>query len=95
MKTVFKVRVVTRDVFTDMFARFRSIIGGRVKAYEKTIQQALEEAYEELLKEFPDVINVKFGTTEMINDGAEIIVYGEVTDERYLAYIEKKKKEFK
>jgi uncharacterized protein YbjQ (UPF0145 family) len=95
MKTVFKVRVVTRDVFTDMFSRFRSIIGGRIKAYEKTIQQALEEAYEELLKDFPDVINVRFGTTEMINDGAEIIVYGEVTDERYLAYIQKKKKEFK
>jgi len=95
MKTVFKVRVVTRDVFTDMFSRFRSIIGGRIKAYEKTIQQALEEAYEELLKDFPDVINVRFGTTEMINDGAEIIVYGEVTDERYLTYREKKKKEFK
>jgi uncharacterized protein YbjQ (UPF0145 family) len=33
-KTVFKVRVVTKDVLTDAFARFKSIIGGRIKAYE-------------------------------------------------------------
>ncbi len=83
MKTVFKVRVVTKDMFTDMFARFRSIIGGRVKAYEKVISDAIQDAYNELLKEYPDIKNIRFGTTEMIKDGAEIIIYGEVTDEEY------------
>ena len=80
MKTVFKVRVVTKDVVSDMFARFRSIIGGRVKSYEKVIQEALEDAYNELKSEYPNVKNVRFGTTEMISDGAEIVVYGEVED---------------
>ena len=83
MKTVFKVRVVTRDMITDFFARFKSILGGRVKSYEKAIQQAIDEAYKEMLKEYPNVKNVRFGTTEMLSDAAEIIVYGEVTDKEY------------
>lgn len=90
-KTVFKVRVITKDVLTDTFARFKSIIGGRIKAYEKVIQTALEDAYHELLLEFPNVKNVMFGTTEMISDGAEIVVYGEVSDEEYKKYILKKR----
>ena len=85
MKTVFKVRVVTRDMITDFFARFRSIIGGRVKVYEKAIQQALDEAYRELLKEYPNIQNIKFGTTEMLSDAAEIVVYGDISDEDYAA----------
>ena len=84
-KTVFKVRVVTRDMITDFFARFRSIIGGRVKAYEKAIQQALDESYQELLKEYPNIQNIKFGTTEMLSDAAEVVIYGDVTDEEYAA----------
>jgi uncharacterized protein YbjQ (UPF0145 family) len=91
VKTVFKVRVITKDVLTDAFARFRSIIGGRVKAYEKAIQDALEDAYHELVLEFPDVKNVMFGTTELIADGAELIVYGEVSDAEYKRYILKKR----
>lgn len=87
VKTVFKVRVITKDVLTDAFARFRSIIGGRVKAYEKAIQDGLEDAYHELVLEFPDVKNIRFGTTEMIADGAELIIYGEVSDEEYKRYI--------
>lgn len=77
MRTVFSVRVVTRDMITDFFARFKSMWGGRVKSYEKAIQSALEEAYEELRQKYPDVKNVRFGTTEMLDDAAEIIVYGE------------------
>jgi uncharacterized protein YbjQ (UPF0145 family) len=87
VKTVFKVRVITKDVITDAFARFRSIIGGRVKAYEKAIQEGLEDAYHELVLEFPDVKNVRFGTTEIISDGCELIIYGEVSDIEYKKYV--------
>jgi len=83
MRTIFKVRVITRDMITDFFARFRSILGGRVKAYEKAIQEAIDDAYEELIKEYPNVQNVRFGTTEMLDDACEIIIYGEVTEDEY------------
>jgi uncharacterized protein YbjQ (UPF0145 family) len=86
MKTVFKVRVVTRDMITDFFARFRSVMGGRVRAYEQAIQEAIDEAYDELIKEFPNIQNVRFGTTEMLSDACEIIIYGEVSDGDYEKY---------
>jgi uncharacterized protein YbjQ (UPF0145 family) len=76
-------------MITDFIARFKSILGGRVKQYERAIQEGLDDAYAELLWEYPDVKNVRFGTTEMISDGCELIVYGEVED----AVWEKKQKE--
>ena len=83
MRTVFSVRVLTKDMITDTFATWRSIIGGRVKSYEKVIAKALGESYDELYNRFPNIKNVRFATTEMIKDGCEIIAYGEVTDEEY------------
>ena len=78
MRLVFKVRVLTKDAFTDTFASFKSIIGGRIKAYEKLIERAIQEASDELYKQYPKVKNVRIATTEMIKDGCEIIVYGEI-----------------
>jgi len=92
VQTVFKVRVLTRDMITDFFARFRSILGGRVKAYEKAIQEAIDGAYAELKEEYPNIQNVRFGTTEMLNDACEIILYGEVTDDEYKRVKEKNKR---
>lgn len=80
MKTVFVVRVVSRDIITDFVSRFRSILGGRVRAYERAIQEGLESAYEELKTKYPNITNVRFGTTEMMSDACEIILYGEVPD---------------
>lgn len=92
MRTVFRVRVLTKDMITDTFATWRSIIGGRVKSYEKVIERALEEAYNELYEAYPNVKVVRFATTEMIRDGCEIIVYGEVTDDEYEAGKKRKDK---
>jgi uncharacterized protein YbjQ (UPF0145 family) len=82
-KTIFKVRVLSRDMISDFMARFRSILGGRVKVYEKAISESIEEAYNELITEYPNIKNVKFGTTEMLSDACEIVIYGDVTDEEY------------
>jgi uncharacterized protein YbjQ (UPF0145 family) len=87
VKTVFRCRVVTKDVITDAFARFRSIIGGRVKAYEKAIQENLEDAYHELLLEFPNIQNIKFNTVEVQSDAMELVIYGEISDTEYKTYI--------
>jgi len=81
MKTIFVVRVISRDIITDFVSRFRSILGGRVRAYERAIQEGIEFAYDELRTKYPMVINVRFGTTEMMSDACEIILYGEVPDD--------------
>lgn len=90
--TVFKVRVITKDLIKDTFARFKSIFGGRVKSYELAIQEGLEDAYAEMLRDFPRVKNIRFGTTEMLKDGAEIILYGEVPYSDYMKYMKNKEK---
>lgn len=77
MRTVFSVRVITKDMVSDFFARMKSLIGGRIKSYEVLIQTALEEMSAELRKKYPDIKNLHIATTEMIKDGAELIIYGE------------------
>ena len=76
MKVVFAVRVVTKDMISDFFGRMKSLIGGRIKSYEKLIQETLEEMYNELAIKYPDISNISIATTEMISDGAELIMYG-------------------
>lgn len=44
MRTVFEVRVVTKNIFSDLLAKYKSILGGRVKCYEEIIKSALEDA---------------------------------------------------
>ena len=83
MKTVFSVRVLTKDMISDTFAKWKSVIGGRIKRYERLIAEGLEDAYSSLLEKYPNVKNIRFGTTEIMKDGCEIIIYGEVTDEEY------------
>jgi len=78
MRTVFVVRVVTKDMITDFFARFKSMVGGRIISYENLIRESLEDMEKELRTKYPSVRNVRFGTTEMIKDGAELILYGEI-----------------
>lgn len=77
MKEVFIVRVVTKDMISDFFARMKSLIGGRIKSYELLLQETLEEMYDELVKKYPNIQNIKIATTEMIKDGAELIMYGQ------------------
>jgi uncharacterized protein YbjQ (UPF0145 family) len=77
MKEVFIVRVMTKDMISDFFARMKSLIGGRIKSYEILIQETLEEMYNELIKKYPNIQNIKIATTEMIKDGAELIMYGQ------------------
>jgi len=76
MKEVFIVRVITKDMISDFFARMKSLIGGRIKSYEILIQETLEEMYNELVTKYPNIQEIKIATTEMIKDGAELIMYG-------------------
>jgi len=76
MKEVFIVRVITKDMISDFFARMKSLIGGRIKSYEILIQETLEEMYNELVTKYPNIQKIKIATTEMIKDGAELIMYG-------------------
>ena len=82
MKVVFAVRVITKDMISDFFARIKSLIGGRIKSYEKLLKETLEEMYNELIQAYPDISRIRIATTEMIEDGAELIMYGETNEKK-------------
>lgn len=78
MRTVHKVRVFSKNFVTDFFQNLKNIVGGRLKAYEKMIEQAIDESISDLLREHPLVKNLKMQVTEMTDGSIAVIVYGEV-----------------
>ncbi len=77
-KIVFAVVVKSRHFLSDTFQGFRNMIGMNLVAYEKMIQEAIEEVLHKLISENPDVYDIKFTTSQVTNGACEIIAYGKV-----------------
>jgi uncharacterized protein YbjQ (UPF0145 family) len=77
-RLVFSVVVKSKHFLSDFFMTIKNIIGMNLTGYESMIEDAIEEAYQKLLNNFPDVYSVKIGTTQVTNGAAELIVYGYV-----------------
>lgn len=77
---VYAVRVGTRNIFYDMWAKIKNIFGGRLTPYEQVISKCIKEAYDELKSKYPSVRNIRIQTTMITLGAAEIIVYGEVDE---------------
>jgi len=65
----------------DILAGFRQMIGGEIKEYTEMISEAREIALQRMIKKAEDmgadaVINVRFGTSMVMQGAAEILVYG-------------------
>lgn len=77
--TVVVVRAA--NVVSDIRENVRNLTGGRMKHYEKLIQNALDEALKELEQKaknqgYDGVIGVKISNPVVVEGGTEIIVYG-------------------
>jgi hypothetical protein len=76
MKENFKlVRVVTRDIVTDLFQGFRNLFGLRLRGYETMLNRNIKEMLEEMelrykVKWYRMIIN------PLNNNSAMIIIYG-------------------
>jgi len=65
----------------DILAGFRQVVGGEIKEYTEMISEAREIALQRMIKKAEDmgadaVINVRFGTSMVMQGAAEILVYG-------------------
>lgn len=65
----------------DIFAFFRKIVGGNVKEYSELLQDARENALEDMEAEAESmgadaVIGVRFATSTITSGAAEIVAYG-------------------
>jgi uncharacterized protein YbjQ (UPF0145 family) len=75
------VVVNSANILKDIKAGFVSSVGGRMKDYEKTIQDAVDIALRDLEEKAKDagydgVIGVKISNPTVVTGGAEVIVYG-------------------
>ena len=73
--------VRTRNMFSDIGAGFRSIVGGKVGAYVKLCEDAREEAFIELEKQVralgaDAVIGFRYGTSSIGQGMTEFLAYG-------------------
>ena len=84
VKTLGLVRgntVRVRHIGRDLAAAFKTVIGGEVEEYTKLLAEAREQSVGRMVKEAEEIganaiVAVRFGTSEVMQHAAEIVVYG-------------------
>lgn len=75
-KLVWCHRVVSKNFVSDFGASLKNIIGGRIKTYEKMVQDALTDANKEFQAKHPDARNVSLFMEQLGNQVLIVVVYG-------------------
>tara|TARA_Y100000310_G_C20675425_1_gene812767 strand:+ start:631 stop:945 length:315 start_codon:yes stop_codon:yes gene_type:complete len=73
--------VRSKHIGRDIMASFKTIVGGEIKGYTDMLSQAREEASNRMVNEATDlqadaVVNVRFMTSAVMQNAAEILAYG-------------------
>ena len=73
--------IMGANLFKDLFASVRDIVGGRSATYEKELQRAREVALAEMQERAAQlganaVVNVRFATSSVAQGAAELFAYG-------------------
>ena len=84
IKTLGLVRgntIRARNIGRDIMAMLRNLVGGEITDYTKMIAEAREQALDRMAAEAEKmganaIVTVRFGTAEMMQSAAEILVYG-------------------
>lgn len=75
-KIVWVTRVISRNFVSDFFSQLKNIIGGRLKNYEKMIDETLKEITDEFHRTYPQAKDIRVEFTEFSNQALAIIVHG-------------------
>ena len=73
--------VRARNIGRDIFAGLKNIVGGEIEEYTKLQAQSREQAMQRMLQDAERlgadaVINVRFGTSMVMQGAAEMLAYG-------------------
>ena len=73
--------VRARKIGRDIFAGLKNIVGGEIEEYTKLQAQSREQAMQRMVKDAERlgadaVINVRFGTSMVMQGAAEMLAYG-------------------
>lgn len=74
---VMKVRVVSRMFIVDMIAGIKNLFGMRINQYEKMIQNAKDEIWEELIAENVKLKWYRYEISQLTNGAMVVMFYGE------------------
>jgi len=77
MNEVMKVRVVSRSFITDILASIRNFMGLRINQYEKMIQKAKDEIWQELSTEKVKLKWYRYEISQLTNGAMVVMLYGE------------------
>jgi uncharacterized protein YbjQ (UPF0145 family) len=70
-----------RSIGKDILAAFKNIVGGEIEEYTKLMGEAREQAIDRMINETKAlganaVVDVRFSTSYIMQNAAEILVYG-------------------
>tara|TARA_B100001093_G_scaffold189183_1_gene181739 strand:+ start:2960 stop:3292 length:333 start_codon:yes stop_codon:yes gene_type:complete len=73
--------VRAKNVFKDIGAGLKNIVGGELKAYTELLQESRNEALYRMLSEAQSrganaVVNVRFATSSVAGGASELLAYG-------------------
>lgn len=65
----------------DLMAGLKNIVGGELKGYTELLSEARDEAFERMIEQANAkganaVINVRYGTSSVVQGASEILAYG-------------------
>ena len=70
-----------KNVFRDIGAGLKSLVGGELKDYTKMLTEARDQAVERMVSEAEKmganaIVNLRFASADIMGSAAEILVYG-------------------
>lgn len=73
--------VRSKHIGKDIFAGFKNILGGELKAYTELMEESRDEAIKRmsqqaLSKGANAIVNIRFGTSDVAAGAAEVFAYG-------------------
>jgi uncharacterized protein YbjQ (UPF0145 family) len=73
--------VRARNIGKDIMAALKNLVGGEIEEYTKLLAESREQALDRMIKNAEElganaVIGVRFGTSYVMQNAAEIIAYG-------------------
>jgi len=74
-------RVYSKNFVTDFFQNMKNIIGGRLKAYEGMMNDAIEDCWKEFKQRYPEAKNLKVDTEQLVHGTVMVTITGETYNE--------------
>ena len=73
--------VFSKNVARDFFAAVKTLVGGEIAGYTEMMNEARQKATERMMEEAAmigadAIVNVRFTTSDVMPNAAEVIVYG-------------------